>query len=181
MHQNSLGGDCIVKKFVMALVLAAGVTLAVPTAANAATCGAYGLTQSANTAAPGAVVTVTSCFAEAPGTPVTTSFTGSGASDLFDVTPAVSQVSTLGPTGAVTFKVTVPSSAVDGSAYVVSAATAASTYSGTITVVAPASSSPSGLASTGLDLATMAWVLGGLLVAAGAVFGILGFRRARHA
>ena len=168
MH-NSPEGDCTVKKIIATVVLAAGVVLAVPTAANAATCGSYGLTQSANTAAPGAVVSVTSCFDEATDTPVTTSFTGAGATDLFNVTPAVSSASTLGATGAVTFQVRIPASATDGSKYNVSAATATTTYSGVITVVAPAAApgGGGGLASTGLDFAPIALVGGGLLVIGG--------------
>jgi hypothetical protein len=178
MH-NSTEGDCTVKKIIASIVLAAGVVLAVPTAANAAACGSYGLTQSANTAAPGAVVNVTSCFAEAPGTSVTTSFTGTGAADLFNVTPAVSSGSTLGPTGAVTFQVRIPASATNGSQYGVSAATAASTYSGVITVVAPAAApGNSGLASTGLDFAPIAMVGGGLLLIGGlAALTVVGRRR----
>jgi hypothetical protein len=159
-----------VKKIIASIVLAAGVVLTVPTAANAATCGSYGLTQSANTAAPGAVVSVTTCFGEAPGTSVTTSFTGSDVAggDLFNVTPAVSSGSTLGATGAVTFQVKIPASATHGSVYNVSAATAASTYSGAITVVAPAAApGSSGLASTGIDFTPIALVGGGLLVIGG--------------
>lgn len=167
MH-NSPEGDCTVKKIIASVVLAAGVVLAVPTAANAATCGSYGLTQSANTAAPGAVVSVTSCFDAAQNTPVTTEFTGAGATELFNVTPAVTANSVLGATGAVTFQVRIPASATNGSKYGVSATAAGATYSGEITVVAPAAApGGSGLASTGIDFAPIALVGGGLLVIGG--------------
>ena len=167
MH-NSPEGDCIVKKIIATVVLAAGVVLAVPTAANAATCGSYGLTQSANTAAPSAVVSVTSCFDQLPGTPVTTGFTGAGAADLFNVNPAVEASTILGPTSAVTFQVRIPASATNGSIYNVSATAGGTTYTGAITVVAPAAApGGSGLASTGLDFAPIALVGGGLLVIGG--------------
>jgi hypothetical protein len=169
-----------VKKILVSVVLAAGVVLTVPTAANAATCGSYGLAQSANSAAPGAVVSVTACFDEAPGTSVTTNFDGAGvsASDLFSVTPAVSSASTLGATGAVTYQVRIPASATNGSVYTVSAATASSTYGGSITVVAPAGSDGD-LASTGLDFAPIAMVGGGLLLVGGLTAAAVIARRRR--
>lgn len=169
------------KKLIAIMVLAVGVTLAAPAAANAATCGTYGLTQTANTAAPGAVVSVTSCFGEAPGTPVSVAFDGPDASsgDLFSVTPAASQSSTLGATGAVTYQVRIPASATNGTVYTVSASTAQSTFSGTITaVVVPASS---GLAVTGLGLPPLLWVAVTALLAVGVVLAIVAVRRARRA
>ena len=172
------------KKILASVVLAAGVVLAVPTAANAATCGSYGLAQSANSAAPGAVVSVTACFDEATGTPVTTSFDGAGVTggDLFAVTPAVSSSSFLGATGAVTYSVRIPASATNGSQYTVSASTASSTYGGVITVVAPAAAPGDGLASTGsdFDFAPLALVGGGLLLVGGLAAAVVVARR-RHA
>ena len=129
-------------------------------------------------AAPGAVVSVTSCFDAAQGTPVTTGFTGAGATDLFNVTPAVTANSVLGATGAVTFQVKIPASATNGSKYGVSAATAGATYTGEITVVAPAAAPGNGLASTGIDFAPIALVGGGLLVIGGlAAMTVVGRRR----
>ena len=183
---NSPEGDCAVKKILVSVVLAAGVAvLAVPTAANAATCGSYGLAQSANTAAPGAVVSVTACFDAAPGTPVTTNFDGAGVTggDLFNVTPAVSSASTLGATGAVTYQVRIPASATNGSVYTVSAVAAGSTYGGAITVVAPAGAPGDGLASTGseVDFAPIALVGGGLLLLGGLAAITVITRRSRRA
>lgn len=187
---NSPEGDCIVKnkvasKIVVSAVLAAGVVLTVPTAANAATCGSYGLAQSANSAAPGAVVSVNACFDQAPGTSVTTEFNGAGVtgSDLFAVTPAVSSTSTLGATGAVTYQVRIPASATNGSVYTVSATAGGSTYGGAITVVAPAAAPGDGLASTGsdFDFAPLALVGGGLIVLGGLAAVAVVARRSRRA
>lgn len=173
------------KKILATVVLAAGVVLAVPTAANAATCGSYGLTQSANSAAPGAVVSVTACFDQAPGTAVNTTFDGAGVtgSDLFAVTPAVSSASTLGATGAVTYSVRIPASATNGSQYTVSATAGGSTYGGVITVVAPAAAPGDGLASTGsdFDFAPIALVGGGLLLVGGLTAAAVVARRSRRA
>ena len=182
---NSPEGDCIVKKILAAVVLAAGAIVAVPTAANAATCGSYGLAQSANSAAPGAVVSVTACFDEAPGTSVTTSFEGAGVtgSDLFAVTPAVSSSSTLGATGAVTYQVRIPASATNGSQYTVAATAGGETYGGVITVVAPAGAPGDGLASTGsnVDFAPIALAGGGLLLLGGIAAATVISRRRRAA
>ena len=172
------------KKILASVVLAAGVVVAVPTAANAATCGSYGLTQSANSAAPGAVVSVTACFDAAQGTPVTTNFDGAGVtgSDLFAVTPAVSSSSELGATGAVTYQVRIPASATNGSEYTVSATAAGETYGGAITVVAPAGV-PGGddLASTGssVDVLPIALAGGGLLLLGGIAAATVITRRRR--
>ena len=183
---NSPEGVCIVKKILAAVVLAAGAIVAVPTAANAATCGSYGLAQSANSAAPGAVVSVTACFDAATGTPVETTFEGAGVtgSDLFNVTPAASSTSTLGATGAVTYSVRIPASATNGSQYTVAATAAGETYGGVITVVAPAGA-PGGddLASTGsnVDFAPIALVGGGLLLVGGLTAATVIARRRRAA
>jgi hypothetical protein len=149
------------KSFVAAAILAVAATLAVPTAAMAAS---YPSTVSANSGAAGSTVAYSAQTGQPAGTSATVSLTGNNALESGSITPAstLTRTITVGANGVLGFNIKLPSTAPAGSTYTLAVSAGTFTNQQSLSITAAAASS--GLAFTGFDAVPYVWFGGGLVV-----------------
>jgi hypothetical protein len=163
------------KSIIAGAILAVVATLALPTAAMAAS---YPSTVSANSGAAGSTIVFSASTGQPTGTPAVVSLTGNNALESGSITPASTLTNsniTVGANGALSFNIKLPTTAPAGSTYTLAVSAGSFVAQQTLSVTAAAASS--GLAFTGFDAMPYVWFGAGLVVLGAGFFLALFFVR----